>query len=105
MVTGARVMLPAASLDKNNNGVYEPSHCSAPDIAVKDKANPIATILSLSMMFKYTFNDNDKTEKIENAVRSVLSKGYSTHDILSKDTTLVGCKEMGDKVIEELSNA
>lgn len=105
MLTGSIGMLPSASLDKNNKGMYEPSHGSAPDIAGKDKANPIATILSLSMMFKYTFNDNDKTEKIENAVRSVLSKGYRTHDILSKDTTLVGCEEMGDKVIEELSNA
>lgn len=105
MLTGSIGMLPSASLDKNNKGMYEPSHGSAPDIAGKDKANPIATILSLSMMFKYTFNDNDKTEKIENAVRSVLSKGYRTHDILSKDTTLVGCEEMGDKIIEELSNA
>jgi len=105
MLTGSIGMLPSASLDKNNKGMYEPSHGSAPDIAGKDKANPIATILSLSMMFKYTFNDNDKTEKIENAVRSVLSNGYRTHDILSKDTTLVGCEEMGDKIIEELSNA
>src|SRR6056300_824452 len=100
MLTGSIGMLPSASLDINNKGLYEPSHGSAPDIAGQDIANPIATILCLSMMFKYTFNDNDKTEKIENAVRSVLSNGYRTHDILSKDTTLVGCEEMGDKIIE-----
>ncbi|MBT4570709.1 MAG: 3-isopropylmalate dehydrogenase [Nitrosomonadales bacterium] len=104
MLTGSIGMLPSASLDENNKGMYEPSHGSAPDIAGKDKANPLATILSLSMMFKYTFSDNDKAERIEGAVRTVLSQGYRTQDILSENMSLVGCEEMGDKVIEELRN-
>ena len=102
MLTGSIGMLPSASLDQNNKGMYEPSHGSAPDIAGKDIANPLATILSLSMMFKYTFNDNDKAKRIENAVRNVLKKGFRTKDIFSKDNILVGCEEMGNKIIEEL---
>jgi len=105
MLTGSIGMLPSASLDENKKGMYEPSHGSAPDIAGKDMANPLATILSLSMMFKYTFNDDDKALKIEKAVRSVLNKGFRTQDIQSADTKIVGCEEMGDKVIEELVNA
>ena len=105
MLTGSIGMLPSASLDENKKGMYEPSHGSAPDIAGKDIANPLATILSLSMMFKYTFNDDDKALKIEKAVRSVLNKGFRTQDIQSADTKIVGCEEMGDKVIEELVNA
>ena len=105
MLTGSIGMLPSASLDENKKGMYEPSHGSAPDIAGKDIANPLATILSLSMMFKYTFNDDDKAIKIEKAVRNVLNKGFRTQDILSTDTKIVGCEEMGDKVIEELVNA
>jgi 3-isopropylmalate dehydrogenase len=104
MLTGSIGMLPSASLDQNNKGMYEPSHGSAPDIAGKDIANPLATILSLSMMFKYTFNDNDKAERIENAVRNVLKKGFRTKDIFSKDNILVGCEEMGNKIIEELEH-
>ena len=104
MLTGSIGMLPSASLDENKKGMYEPSHGSAPDIAGKDIANPLATILSLSMMFKYTFNDDDKALKIEKAVRSVLNKGFRTQDIQSADTIIVGCEEMGDKVIEELVN-
>ncbi len=104
MLTGSIGMLPSASLDENKKGMYEPSHGSAPDIAGKDMANPLATILSLSMMFKYTFNDDDKALKIEKAVRSVLNKGFRTQDIQSADTKIVGCEEMGDKVIEELVN-
>jgi 3-isopropylmalate dehydrogenase len=104
MLTGSIGMLPSASLDQNNKGMYEPSHGSAPDIAGKDIANPLATILSLSMMFKYTFNDNDKAEKIENAVRNVLKKGFRTKDIFSNDNILVGCEEMGNKIIEELEH-
>lgn len=104
MLTGSIGMLPSASLDENKKGMYEPSHGSAPDIAGKDIANPLATILSLSMMFKYTFNDDDKALKIEKAVRSVLNKGFRTQDIQSADTKIVGCEEMGDKVIEELVN-
>jgi len=104
MLTGSIGMLPSASLDQNNKGMYEPSHGSAPDIAGKDIANPLATILSLSMMFKYTFNDNNKAEKIENAVRNVLKKGFRAKDIFSNDNILVGCEEMGNKIIEELEH-
>jgi len=82
--------------------MYEPIHGSAPDIAGKDKANPLATILSLAMMFKYTFDDLDKFNLIENAVRKVLKDGYRTEDIFSDGTNLVGCDEMGNKVIERL---
>jgi 3-isopropylmalate dehydrogenase len=102
MLTGSIGMLPSASLDANNKGMYEPSHGSAPDIAGQDKANPLATILSLAMMFKYTFNDQDKFNLIENAVRSVLREGFRTEDISSEGTCLIGCEEMGDKVIERL---
>ena len=102
MLTGSIGMLPSASLDANNKGMYEPSHGSAPDIAGQDKANPLATILSLAMMFKYTFNDKDKFNLIENAVRNVLKEGFRTEDISSEGTHLIGCEEMGDKVIERL---
>ena len=102
MLTGSIGMLPSASLDENNKGMYEPSHGSAPDIAGQDKANPLATILSLAMMFKYTFNDQDKFNLIENAVKGVLKEGFRTEDIFSEGTSLIGCEEMGDKVIERL---
>ena len=102
MLTGSIGMLPSASLDENNKGMYEPSHGSAPDIAGQDKANPLATILSLAMMFKYTFNDQDKFNLIENAVKGVLKEGFRTEDIFSEGTNLIGCEEMGDKVIERL---
>ena len=102
MLTGSIGMLPSASLDDKNKGMYEPIHGSAPDIAGKDKANPLATILSLAMMFKYTFDDLDKFNLIENAVRKVLKDGYRTEDIFSDGTNLVGCDEMGNKVIERL---
>jgi len=95
-------MLPSASLDAKNKGMYEPSHGSAPDIAGQDKANPLATILSLAMMFKYTFDDQTKFNLIENAVKKTLSDGFRTEDIFSKGTNLVGCEEMGNKVIERL---
>ena len=102
MLTGSIGMLPSASLDENNKGMYEPSHGSAPDIAGQDKANPLATILSLAMMFKFTFNDQDKFNLIENAVKGVLKEGFRTEDIFSEGTNLIGCEEMGDKVIERL---
>jgi 3-isopropylmalate dehydrogenase len=102
MLTGSIGMLPSASLDENNKGMYEPSHGSALDIAGQDKANPLATILSLAMMFKYTFNDQDKFNLIENAVKGVLKEGFRTEDIFSEGTNLIGCEEMGDKVIERL---
>ena len=102
MLTGSIGMLPSASLDDKNKGMYEPIHGSAPDIAGQDKANPLATILSLAMMFKYTFNDLNKFNLIENAVRKVLREGYRTEDIFSDGSHLLSCEEMGDKVIERL---
>ncbi len=102
MLTGSIGMLPSASLDAKNKGMYEPSHGSAPDIAGQDKANPLATILSLAMMFKYTFDDQNKFDLIENAVKKTLNDGFRTEDIFSKGTNLVGCEEMGNKVIERL---
>ena len=102
MLTGSIGMLPSASLDKNKKGMYEPSHGSAPDIAGLDKANPLATILSLAMMFRYTFNDEDKAKKIELAVKETLADGLRTQDILSKGTELVGCEAMGNAVVERL---
>jgi 3-isopropylmalate dehydrogenase len=105
MLTGSIGMLPSASLDANNKGMYEPSHGSAPDIAGKDSANPLATILSLAMMFKYTFKDEAKYLLIENAVRQVLQDGYRTQDIFSTDTKLIGCEQMGDFVVERLEGS
>jgi len=102
MLTGSIGMLPSASLDENNKGMYEPSHGSAPDIAGKNQANPLATILSLAMMFKYTFNDQIKFDQIEDAVRKVLYDGYRTADIHSNGTKLLGCEEMGDAIVERL---
>ena len=102
MLTGSIGMLPSASLDEKNKGLYEPSHGSAPDIAGKDKANPIATILSLAMMFKYTFNDLKKFTIIEDAVKQVLKDNLRTQDIASKDTKILGCEEMGDAIVNRL---
>ena len=105
MLTGSIGMLPSASLNANNKGMYEPSHGSAPDIAGKDTANPLATILSLAMMFKYTFKDEAKYLLIENAVRQVLQDGYRTQDIFSTDTKLIGCEQMGDLVVDRLEGS
>ena len=105
MLTGSIGMRPSASLDANNKGMYEPSHGSAPDIAGKDTANPLATILSLAMMFKYTFKDEAKYLLIENAVRQVLQDGYRTQDIFSTDTKLIGCEQMGDLVVDRLEGS
>ena len=102
MLTGSIGMLPSASLDENNKGMYEPSHGSAPDIAGNNQANPLATILSLAMMFKYTFNDEVKFNEIESAVKKVLYNGYRTADIFSDGCKLLGCEEMGDAVVERL---
>ena len=102
MLTGSIGMLPSASLDQNNKGMYEPSHGSAPDIAGQDVANPIATILSLAMMFKYTFADEKKSQAIENAVRQVLKDGLRTKDIFSEGNKMIGCNAMGDAIIERL---
>ena len=102
MLTGSIGMLPSASLDENNKGMYEPSHGSAPDIAGKDRANPIATILSLAMMFKYTFNDLERFTIIEDAVKQVLKDNFRTDDIASEGMKILGCEAMGDAIAERL---
>ena len=103
MLTGSIGMLPSASLDKNNKGLYEPSHGSAPDIAGKDIANPLATILSVAMMYKYSLKDLSKAKKIENAVEATLEQGYRTADIMSHGCQQIGCQQMGDIVLENLT--
>ncbi|MBI3902035.1 MAG: 3-isopropylmalate dehydrogenase [Nitrosomonadales bacterium] len=102
MLTGSIGMLPSASLDQNNKGMYEPSHGSAPDIAGKDVANPLATILSVAMMLRYTFNDETGAIRIENAVKKALAQGYRTADIYTDGCNKVGCNAMGDAVVAAL---
>jgi 3-isopropylmalate dehydrogenase len=99
MLTGSIGMLPSASLDKNNKGLYEPSHGSAPDIAGKGVANPLATILSAAMMLRFSLNQTEAADRIESAVRSVLSAGVRTGDIWSEGTKKVSTREMGDAVV------
>jgi 3-isopropylmalate dehydrogenase len=99
MLTGSIGMLPSASLDENNKGLYEPIHGSAPDIAGKDLANPLATILSVAMMLRYTFNQEDAAQRIENAIKKVLATGYRTKDIDEPGMKSVGTKAMGDAVL------
>lgn len=103
MVAGSIGMLPSASLN-GKKGMYEPIHGSAPDIAGQNKANPLAAILSVAMMLKYTFDMDDFADKIEKSVENVIKKGYRTPDIYSKDNgcKLVGTNEMGDAVIDYL---
>jgi 3-isopropylmalate dehydrogenase len=102
MLTGSIGMLPSASLDANNKGLYEPSHGSAPDIAGKGVANPLATILSAAMMLRYTFDQEAAAQKIEMAVKRVLAQGYRTGDIYEPGTRRVGTREMGEAVIAAL---
>jgi 3-isopropylmalate dehydrogenase len=102
MLTGSIGMLPSASLDSNNKGLYEPSHGSAPDIAGKDIANPLATILSVAMMMQYTFNRADLSQRIDGAVRKVLQKGLRTGDIYEAGMQKIGCSAMGDAVVAAL---
>ncbi|MBK7356866.1 3-isopropylmalate dehydrogenase [Propionivibrio sp.] len=102
MLTGSIGMLPSASLDENNKGLYEPCHGSAPDIAGKGVANPLATILSVAMMLRYTFSLEDVAQRIEGAVKKVLALGYRTGDIYEPGTKKVGTREMGDAVLAEL---
>ncbi len=99
MLTGSIGMLPSASLDANNKGLYEPSHGSAPDIAGKGIANPLATILSAAMMLRYSLQQADAADRIESAVSSVLESGLRTVDIASAGTRTVGTREMGDAVV------
>ena len=102
MLTGSIGMLPSASLDENNKGLYEPIHGSAPDIAGKDVANPLATILSLAMMMRYTFSQESISKRIEMAVKKVLSQGYRTSDIYESGMRRVGTAGMGDAVLANL---
>lgn len=102
MITGSIGMLPSASLGDSRLGLYEPIHGSAPDIAGQDKANPIATILSVAMMLRHSFDLVKEAEDIEKAVKRVLGKGYRTLDIMSEGKALVGTKKMGDLITQEL---
>ncbi len=102
MLTGSIGMLPSASLDASGKGLYEPSHGSAPDIAGKGIANPLATILSAAMMLRYTFARSDAAERIEHAVRAVLKQGLRTADIATDGVQPVGTQVMGDAVVAAL---
>lgn len=102
MLSGSIGMLPSASLDQNNKGMFEPIHGSAPDIAGRDIANPLATILSVAMMFRYTFSDPVTADRIETAVKQVISQGYRTADIWTSGTRRVSCSEMGAAVLKYL---
>ena len=102
MVTGSIGMLASASLNDSKFGLYEPSHGSAPDIAGTGKANPIATILSASMMLRYSFDLDKEADAIDAAVRQVLKDGFRTADIMSEGCVSVSCKEMGDRIAERV---
>jgi len=102
MLTGSIGMLPSASLDKNNKGLYEPSHGSAPDIAGKGVANPLATILSAAMMLRYSLGKAEQADRIEQAVQKVLAQGFRTGDIKTEGCNLVGTREMGEAVLKAL---
>ncbi|MEO8304163.1 MAG: 3-isopropylmalate dehydrogenase [Betaproteobacteria bacterium] len=102
MLVGSIGMLPSASLDAGNKGLYEPIHGSAPDIAGKDLANPLGTILSLAMMFRYTFARADVAERIERAVRAALALGLRTRDIALSGDKAIGTHAMGDAVVTAL---
>ena len=103
MLTGSIGMLPSASLNSNRQGLYEPSHGSAPDIAGKGVANPLATILSAAMMLRFSLNQPEAAERIETAVKKVLAQGLRTPDIYSEGTTKVGTREMGEAVLKALT--
>lgn len=103
MITGSIGMLPSASLGEGNIGMYEPIHGSAPDIAGKDIANPIATILSTAMMLRYTFGLEQEAAAIENAVKTVLQNNYRSKDIMSEGMILAGTRELGKQIIETLN--
>ena len=103
MLTGSIGMLPSASLNSKNQGLYEPSHGSAPDIAGKGIANPLATILSAAMMLRFSLNQEEAAQRIEAAVQKVLAQGLRTGDIWSEGTTRVGTAQMGDAVVKALA--
>lgn len=102
MLSGSLGMLPSASLSDKNPGMYEPIHGSAPDLKGKNTVNPIATILSAAMMMRYSFGFDEAAIDIENAVKSILKKGYRTQDIFSQGTQLVGTTQMGDLIAKEI---
>ncbi|MBA2659337.1 MAG: 3-isopropylmalate dehydrogenase [Nitrosospira sp.] len=102
MLTGSIGMLPSASLDDRNKGLYEPIHGSAPDLAGKDVANPLATILSAAMMLRYTFDHEAEAARIEDAVKKVLAQGYRTQDIYEPGMKKVGTVGMGDAVLANI---
>ena len=103
MLTGSIGMLPSASLNAGGKGLYEPSHGSAPDIAGRNIANPLATILSAAMMLRYSLNQPEAADRIESAVRDVLASGLRTADIWSEGDTRVGTREMGDAVVAAIT--
>ena len=102
MLTGSIGMLPSASLGEGKFGMYEPIHGSAPDIAGQDKANPIATVLSVAMMLRYSLGLSDEADNIEDAVKKTLAQGYRTGDGAGDNSNVVGCVEMGEKIISNL---
>ena len=102
MITGSIGMLSSASLNESKFGLYEPSHGSAPDIAGKDLANPIATILSAAMMLRYSFDLDEEAAAIEAAVQEVLREGYRTVDIMSEGCTQIGTTAMGDRICSKI---
>ena len=104
MLTGSLGMLPSASLAASGTGLYEPVHGTAPDIAGQDLANPLATILSVGMMFRYSLDLPEAADRIDNAVAKVLEQGHKTADIAAAGTDPVGCQAMGKLVLEQLVN-
>jgi 3-isopropylmalate dehydrogenase len=102
MLTGSIGMLPSASLDERGKGLYEPIHGTAPDIAGRDLANPLATILSVAMMLRYSLARPTEAERVEAAVRKVLQSGLRTADIYTSGTRKVGTRAMGDAVVAAL---
>jgi 3-isopropylmalate dehydrogenase len=102
MLTGSIGMLASASLDASNKGLYEPIHGSAPDIAGRDVANPLATILSVAMMLRYTLDQEEAAQRVEAAVKKVLAQGLRTADIYTEGMRKVSCSEMGDAVVANL---
>ena len=102
MLTGSIGMLPSASLNSDNKGMYEPVHGSAPDISGKELANPIAAILSVAMMLKYSFNMNEASSSIESSIQEVLSEGYRTYDLEGSKENKLSTSEMGNKIIEKI---
>ena len=102
MLTGSIGMLPSASLNNNGPGVFEPVHGSAPDIAGKNIANPIAMLLSASMMLKIGLSEEEAAENLETAIDKVLSKGFRTADLAGGSSEVLSCSEIGDKIMDEI---